>query len=72
MPKGMIRMDEDLLEQIVGGEYTGSVFVYTVRRGENLRVLAQRFGTTIDVLQDLNTDTESIGPGTRLLIPLKG
>lgn len=72
MPKGMIQMDEEFLEQVVGGEYTGSVFVYTVRRGENLRVLAQKFGTSIDVLRELNTDTETIGPGTKLLIPLKG
>ena len=68
----MIRMDESLLEQVVGGEYTGSVFVYTVRRGENFRVLAQRFGTTVDILRELNTDTKTIAPGTKLLIPLKG
>lgn len=72
MPKGMIHMDENLLAQVVGGEYTGSVFVYTVRSGENFRVLAQRFGTTVDVLADLNKDTKTIGPGTKLLIPLKG
>ena len=72
MSKGMIRMDENLLDQVVGGKYTGSVFVYTVRRGENFRVLAQRFGTTVDILKELNMDAETIVPGTKLLIPLKG
>ena len=72
MPKGMIPVEEDLLEQVSGGDYTGTVFVYTVRRGESIPVLAHRFGTTADTLRDLNSDVNAVVPGTKLLIPVKG
>ena len=42
-------MDDREIEQITGGAYTGSVFVYTVQEGESLSVLAHRFGTSVSV-----------------------
>ena len=42
-------MDEKEMEQVSGGAYTGSVFVYTVQEGDRLSVLAQRFGTSVSV-----------------------
>lgn len=70
MPKGMVALDDNTLAQVVGGEYTGSVFLYTVRQGENLLVLSRKFNTTVSVLQELNPTVTSIGAGTRLLVPL--
>ena len=62
--------DEDL-DQIVGGRYTGPVFMYTLQPGDKLTVLAQRFGTTVRVLRELNaiTDPDMIRPGETLMIP---
>ena len=47
-------MDDREAEQVVGGAYTGSVFVYTVQEGESLSVLAHRFGTSVSVIAELN------------------
>ena len=66
-------MDEKEMEQVSGGAYTGSVFVYTVQEGDRLAVLAQRFGTSVSVIADLNAikSAKSIYTGMKLLIPLK-
>ena len=66
-------MDEQEMEQVSGGAYTGSVFVYTVQEGDRLSVLAQRFGTSVSVIADLNAikSSKSIYTGIKLLIPLK-
>ena len=59
------------LEQIAGGRYVGPTFVYVIQEGDTLPLLAQRFGTTVRVLRELNslTDPGRFRPGTRLLIP---
>ena len=59
------------LEQVAGGRYLGPTFVYVFQNGDKLSVLAQRFGTTVRVLLELNSlpKDEPIRPGTRLLIP---
>ena len=66
-------MDEQEMEQVSGGAYTGSVFVYTVQEGDRLSMLAQRFGTSVSVIADLNAikSAKSIYTGMKLLIPLK-
>ena len=66
-------MDEKEMEQVSGGAYTGSIFVYTVQEGDRLSVLAQRFGTSVSVIADLNAikSAKSIYSGMKLLIPLK-
>ena len=67
-------MSDKVLEHVSGGAYTGSVFVYTVQTGDNLTILAHRFGTTVAVLVELNEirSPENVHPGAKLLIPLKG
>ena len=72
MPKGMIRMDDEMLALVSGGTYEGTVFSYTARRGDNIINLARRFSTTVDLIEELNPDVDVIGPGTRLILPLKG
>ena len=66
-------MDEKEMEQVSGGADTGAVFVYTVQEGDRLSVLAQRFGTSVSVIADLNAikSAKSIYSGMKLLIPLK-
>ncbi len=48
-----------------------SVFVYTVRSGDTLSEIAQRFGTTVEVLVEANgiENPDLIFPGQRLQIP---
>ena len=69
--EGLIKMDESALDLVTGGVYTGSVFLYIVRQGENLLSLARRFDTTVAVLKELNPDVTAVSAGTRLLVPLK-
>ncbi len=70
MPTEMITLDEDELAVVSGGAYTGSVFLYTARQGEDFRSLSRRFNTTVGILQELNPELSSISAGTRLLVPL--
>ena len=64
-------MTDSELALITGGAYTGSVFLYIVRQGENLLSLSRRFDTTVETLRELNPDVSAVSAGTRLLIPLK-
>lgn len=74
MPNVFQPMEEKELEKVNGGAYNGSVFLYTFQPGDNLSVLAHRFGTTVAILRELNNirTPESLVPGLKLLIPLKG
>ena len=64
-------MNVQELELVSGGRYTGATFVYVIQEGDKLPVLAQRFGTTVRVLRELNNlkNARDIKPGDRLLIP---
>ena len=66
-------MDDREAEQVVGGAYTGSVFVYTVQEGESLSVLAHRFGTSVSGMSERNEikRAKNVQAGMKLLIPLK-
>ncbi len=62
--------DQDL-EKVAGGRYAGPTFVYVLQPNDKLALLAQRFATTVRVLQELNElkDPNALRPGTALLIP---
>jgi len=66
-------MNDKEMEQISGGAYTGSVFAYTVQEGENLTILAHRYGTSVSVIAELNgiKSAKNVYAGMKLLIPLK-
>ena len=66
-------MSDKQMEFVTGGAYTGSVFLYTVQSGDNLSMLAHRFGTTVAIIAELNEikSPDAIRPGLKLLIPLK-
>ena len=59
------------LEAVAGGRYVGPTFVYVIQEGDTLPRLAQRFGTTVRILQELNSlqNPENFKPGVRVLIP---
>ena len=65
------KINEQELERVAGGRYVGPTFVYAIQPGDSLPLLAQRFGTTVRVLLELNAlkDPRRLTPGTRLLIP---
>ena len=64
-------LHDDLLESVSAGRYTGPVFSYTLQEGDNLSLLAHRFGTTVRVLRELNgiTSPEMLYTGATLMIP---
>lgn len=71
MEKEFEKLNEQDLEQVAGGRYVGPTFVYVTQPGDRLPFIAQRFGTTVRVLLELNNlkDPRKLVPGTRLLIP---
>ena len=66
---GKVLNDEELSR--ISGGYTGPTFVYVIQEGDQLSVIAQRFGTTVRVLREINDirDASSLQTGTRILIP---
>lgn len=71
MAQQLFPVDDRELEQVAGGRYIGPTFVYVVQDGDTLPLLAQRFGTTVKVLRELNSiqDPKSFQVGLRLLLP---
>ena len=71
MERELLIMEEKELEQVAGGRYLGPTFVYVIQSGDTLPLLAQRFGTTVKLLREINSlqDPSRFRPGVRLLIP---
>ena len=71
MAQEVFALDEKELTRVSGGRYVGPTFVYIVQEGDTLPLLAQRFGTTVRVLLELNSiqKPDHFRPGVRLLIP---
>ena len=65
-------LKENDLEMVAGG-YNGTCFVYVVKRGDCLSVLAQRYGTTVRELIEINNlkNPNQLFEGNKLLIPYK-
>ena len=70
----MAELTEKELEQISGGNETGSTFTYEVVPGDSLSVIAMRFGTTVATLMALNkdriTNPDIIKAGWKLRVPV--
>jgi FOG: LysM repeat len=67
-------LNENEIQDVNGGAYVGPCFVYIVRRGDCLSVLAQRYGTTVRTLCEINNipNPDFIREGQKLLIPYRG
>ena len=65
-------LNENDLEMVSGG-YNGPCFVYVVKKGDCLSVLAQRYGTTVRELIEINNlkNPNQLFEGNKLLIPYK-
>lgn len=68
-------LNENELTTVSGGAVVNptSCFVYVIKRGDCLSVIAQRYGTTVTTLQALNNikNPNFIREGDKLLIPVK-
>ena len=64
-------LNENDVQAVSGGQYVGNCFVYIVRKGDCLSVLAQRYGTTVSILCQINniSNPDRIYVGQKLLIP---
>ena len=67
-------LSENDIQEVNGGVntgYTGPCFVYVIKQGDCLSVLAQRYHTTVATLVALNNiaDPNKIYTGNKLLIP---
>ena len=66
-------LNETELTDVTGGAYVGPCIQYTVVKGDTLGKIAKRYGTTVQVLVDLNhiKNRNLIRVGQVLLIPAK-
>ena len=66
-------LNENEIQEVSGGTYQGACFVYIVKSGDCLSVLANKYGTTVQTLVDLNNikNPNLIYVGQKLLIPYK-
>lgn len=64
-------LDDDALEMVNGGVYQGPCFVYVIKKGDCLSVLAQRYHTSVQTLCEMNNinNPSLLYEGNRLLIP---
>lgn len=71
MPLKLFALNDQDLDQVAGGRSLGPTFVYTLQNGDTLPKLAQRYGTTVRRLCDLNGigKTVQLKAGDRILIP---
>ncbi len=67
-------LTDEELAQAAGGAYPGPCFVYVHKKAHCLPVIAQRYGTTVKILCELNDikNPDLIYVGHKLLIPYKG
>ena len=67
-------LNENEIQDVNGGVYQGPCFVYIIKRGDCLSVIAQRYGTTVTTLCELNNikNPDLIYAGHKLLVPYKG
>lgn len=70
-------LSEDELTQVSGGageSYTGPVFSHVIKKGDCLSVIAQRYGTTVNVLMSLNPNIKNPdilpAPGNTIIVPV--
>lgn len=66
-------LNDEELETVSAGAYVGPCIVYTIQRGDTLSKIAARYGTTVQVLVELNNipNKNRIYAGHKLLIPAK-
>ena len=67
-------LTDEELAQASGGAYLGPCFVYVIKKGDCLPAIAQRYGTTVKILCELNNieNPNLIYVGNKLLIPYNG
>ncbi|MEC9488379.1 MAG: SPOCS domain-containing protein [Halanaerobium sp.] len=71
VPVSVITRYEEPVEVIPEEKAPGGTFVYTVRQGDTLYLIAQRYNTSIEALIELNNlqNPNALNIGQRLLIP---
>lgn len=64
-------LNENEVKSVNGGAYNGPCFIYVIKPGDCLSVLAQRYHTTVKILCELNniSNPNLIYAGNKLLIP---
>ena len=67
-------LNENEVQSVNGGVYQGACFVYVIKKGDCLSVIAQRYGTTVKTLCELNNikNPNLIYAGKKLLVPYNG
>ena len=71
MNRELAMIDKEELARVNGGVYQGACFVYVIEKGDTVEGIAERFGTTVKILRELNNiyNPHLIYPGNKLLVP---
>ena len=74
MLENLEALKENEIQEVNGGAYQGACFVYVIKQGDCLSVIAQRYGTTVKTLCELNNikNPDLIYAGNKLLVPYNG
>lgn len=74
MLENLEALKENEVTEVNGGAYQGACFVYVIQKGDCLSVLAQRYGTTVKTLAEINNikNPDKIYAGNKLLVPYNG
>lgn len=74
MLESIKELNDNDVQNVSGGDYSGPCFVYTIKRGDCLSVLAKRYHTTVATLCQINKipNADLIYDGDKLLIPVIG
>lgn len=71
----MIEINEEEIAQVSGGGLFGTpMFRYRFKKGDDLTLLAIKYGTTLETLLSINKKIKypsAIKPGTVIMIPYK-
>ena len=64
MLENLEALKENEIQNVNGGAYEGPCFVYVIKQGDCLSVLAQRYHTTVKTLCELNNIAQFISTKT--------
>lgn len=69
----LAELNDEEIAQVSGGTYNGPCFVYVVKKGDCLSVLAHKYGTTVQILCEVNNirNPDLLYEGNKLLIPYR-
>ena len=67
----MQKINENELQSVSGGAFSGTVFKYQMKQGDVLSAVAQHYNTTVSIICELNNikNPDKLEVGQIILVP---